>query len=266
MSHRLIVKSHHHLTLTSPHPHIVPSFLRPIVSSSNRTMISSSHRHMSRAPDIASLHNAASSHCLIVVSPAPYCLIVKGSRGVGEQFVVVGFGYGRPSVFVRRGRYLAGVVRMLIPSSTVSLPPPPPPATVLISATHPAKRCRLVSCCWCVLVVWSCWSFASFSCLVVRWLCGFVCVALWCCFAVVGVAVLCCSAPELLWCCVAPVVCVGVWCVCRVWSLCGVLVCRACGVLVSCLCVVLVCGTFLIRCLCGACVYCLRVVLITVGA
>ena len=87
-------------------------------------MISSSHRHMSRAPDIASLHNVASSHCLIVVSPASYCLIVKGSRGVGEQFVVVGFGYGRPSVFVRRGRYLTGGVRMLIPSSTVSLPPP----------------------------------------------------------------------------------------------------------------------------------------------
>jgi len=117
-------------------------------------------------------------------------------------------------------------------------PPTPPPATVLISATHPAKRCRLVSCFWCVLVVWSCWSFASFSCMVVRWLCGFVCVALWwCCFAVVGVAVLCCSAPELLWCCVAPVVCVGVWCVCRVWSLCGVLVCvSSFAALVCCAC------------------------------
>ena len=159
MSHRLIVKSHHHLTLTSPHPHIVPSFLRPIVSSSNRTMISSSHRHMSRAPDIASLHNVASSHCLIVVSPASYCLIVKGSRGVGEQFVVVGFGYGRPSVFVRRGRYLAGVVRMLIPSSTVSLPPPSSTSHGTYQRHPPRKTLppRLLllvcSCCLVVLVV-----------------------------------------------------------------------------------------------------------------
>ena len=52
----------HHLTLTSPHPHIIPCFLRPIAPSSNRTIISSSNRHMSRAPEIASLHNAASSH------------------------------------------------------------------------------------------------------------------------------------------------------------------------------------------------------------
>ena len=134
-------------------------------------------------------------------------------------------------------------------------PPPPPPAAVLISATHPAKRCRLISCFWCVLVVWSCWSFASFSCLVVRWFGG--CVVL--CVLRSGAAVLlwelrCCAAVRLcccLLCCSGGLCCV--WCVCRVWFLRRVLVCRACGVLVSCLCVVLVCGTFYtmpVWCLC----------------
>ena len=199
----------------------------------------------------------ASSNCPTSASPSSYCLIAKGPRGVGEQFAVVGFGFGRPSVFVRRGRYLAGVVRMLIPSFTVPLPPPPPSSTSRGTyQRHPPRKTRpphllflVRSCCW------SCWPFASFSCLVVRWFGG--CVVL--CVLRSGAAVLlwelrCCAAVRLcccLLCCSGGLCCV--WCVCRVWFLRGVLVCRACGVLVSCLCVVLVCGTFYtmpVWCLC----------------
>ena len=101
----------------------------------------------------------ASSNCPTSASPSSYCLIAKGPRGVGEQFAVVGFGFGRPSVFVRRGRYLAGVVRMLIPSSTVSLPPPSSTSHGTYQRHPPRKTLppRLLflvcSCCLVVLVV-----------------------------------------------------------------------------------------------------------------
>ena len=174
-----------------------------------------------------------------------------------SSFVVVGFGFGRPSVFVRRGRYLAGVVRMLIPSSTVPLPPPPllhqprylsapptPQNTVASSLVFGAfllfgrvgRLPRLVA-----------WSFGGS---VVVWFCVCCALVLLCCCGSCG-AVLQCACAVVLLCCSGGLCCV--WCVCRVWSLRGVLVCRACGVLVSCLCVVLVCGTFYtmpVWCLC----------------
>ena len=98
-------------------------------------------------------HNTPRSKWAISTSnlTASCCLIVKGSRGVGERpFVVVGF--RSPSVLVRRGRHLTGALQMPTPPSTAAPPPSPPPVAVLVSAIHPAECCRLIlsRCCVCV--------------------------------------------------------------------------------------------------------------------
>ena len=150
-----------------------------------------------------------------------------------------------------------------------SSPPPPflyPPLSSTSRGTyqrHPPRKTLpphllflVRSCCW------SCWPFASFSCLVVRWFGG--CVVL--CVLRSGAAVLlwelrCCAAVRLCCCFVVllrwsvlRVVCVScvvlVWgaCVSCLWRASVVLVCGACvwyffnTVPVWCLCVLPSCG------------------------
>ena len=150
------------------------------VVATRRLVAWSSHRHVATSPHI---HTAAVSGLIITTSShrhivsswnlaASCCLIVKGSRGVGERpFVVVGF--RSPSVLVRRGRHLTGALQMPTPplhrcstalSSTCSgtserHPPrrmlPPRPLSLLclcLCLWLSVCSCALVPLCPCVLV------------------------------------------------------------------------------------------------------------------
>ena len=173
------VSSHHIascVVVSMPHRHVVTT---------RRLVAWSSHRHVATSPHIhtATVYGliiTTSSHRPIVSSwnlAVSCCLIVKGSRGVGERpFVVVGF--RSPSVLVRRGRHLTGALQMPTPplhrcstalSSTCSgtserHPPrrmlPPRPLSLLclcLCLWLSVCSCALVPLCPCVLVfVWPC--------------------------------------------------------------------------------------------------------------